>query len=873
MSSGSDGWKAVGEADDGESSYSGERGASYAMQIKEIYDATSNQMPLMYAVHDSAYMNTLIAEHNYNSTLSSAKNGVTLSYSNLSETAILERLRLLNCSGNNKTVLLNGQRHTIQSSDDTSINATPTFSEKFLTSGEIDTTKKSFIIKIIDTPDGNDVELTYDYYVYDDYQYSVSHPATRTWREYANLGDDWLTDDITGIISKYNSMIEANNKWETFSSLFNAGDGSDTSKLHYNQCLIDNEGGDGECWSKKYTDDKTTISFGTLWVNSGLYKLINLSDGLSTEEAAMIVQTIQDYCGPYYSEVMTNLTVLMIQASNNTISVETVNDSRVMPYDVDTLTANDRLNLTVSDPRVLIYKNSLVGGLASKLAITFNASEFIRPQVYLINICGRLTELSVLFEQWISFDWLDSIGLSPANLWNSSLVTFVMCALALLFILKTVKYVISLETANKIIILFLSLAIELGSLTVIAVNPTGVWNTVKRASNTIMFLGENTGQVNSNLDYLCDSDAAIYYLPYLNMWSIYNTGYSLYDSEQLIDLSKDTTSLEVYYKAPELYNILDGLPTINDEYIRHWSILLADSFEYHGTSISSYGTKITNSLGEAVNVNGTSINNNAYRVVDHFLAPRITYTKHGNAITMSVAQNENYNGYFQAGWINMIACTLNVCLMLLLSLIKFLTFLWFWYQLYVFIFKILIDRAFNNESWPSILIQTFSPVLCMVVIGLWASFCGYVCGISSGVICILLEICLWIATITGISIWSKNYQIFPRILHPLTFLLPTNKAAHSRWHNRQDAIHLRKNADLAVDVESDDSYCESLFDENGNYLADETEDGNSEQIVEWIDNCNSRIANGETLSAQEQLAYDKYKHMYDEHRGGDTNEE
>ena len=106
----------------------------------------------------------------------------------------------------------------------------------------------------------------------------------------------------------------------------------------------------------------------------------------------------------------------------------------------------------------------------------------------------------------------------------------------------------------------------------------------------------------------------------------------------------------------------------------------ADSFSYYGKS-----TSLVNSVMENNQIyNGVTINNNAYRVVDHFLAPRVTIEKKSGSdnLTLTTNENENYNGNFQSGFVDLLVKLLNCILMCLLSLIKFLTFLWQWFILY-----------------------------------------------------------------------------------------------------------------------------------------------------------------------------------------------
>jgi len=698
------------------------------------------------------------------------------------------------------------------------------------------------------------------------------------------LYDAWQEkkDKLRKFENKMNSGKSAsdasvtNKVWSGIKTFFAGSEHDDAKKrygidewyIQYNQCMIKNMGEDNECWSTAYSDEKATICFGDLWALGGLYKAIDLSqyninDTISREDAIKIINCIREFSGAYYPEVMEIFCSMIYKMfrfwnDDNELETQTILDERVMPYDVESMTPDDQANYDIVDPRVAIYRSHFVGGVVSNILpahVGFNMYFKLQPKI--IDLAGSLTEWSVLFQQLINFDVFEDNGLSPSSLWDNAFVTILMLFLAMVFIWKTVAAIYSYITKGgkallKIISMFLVLAFEVGLFTLMMINPDGMWNKVKTPINWVMNFGETVMLDDGNLTYLFgdgdDRDPAVaYYIPYLDIWSAYNTGHGLMADSQLVATAEAQN-------LPETIGIRDddNYPKIGQADIKHWSIILLDSFEYHGHSGSLLSLMDEN--GHLIN--GKRINNNAYRVLDHFLAPRISLNQSGDKINLSVEANENYNGKFQSGTLDMITKLLNVILVLFLSLVKLLTFIWFWFQLYIFMFRVVLAKAAEHKGWKQILAEVFTPLLAMVVIGLWAGFCIKLNGTIEGFVGLIAEITLYALTIFFFRMWNKTRQYFPFTLQPIAMVLchESNKRRKAREQLARD----RERSD--IENEYDEYFDrEKMFNEDGSVNAAYASAGKyQDEYEQHFRAINQRIKSGEHMTDLELRQIESY---------------
>ena len=657
--------------------------------------------------------------------------------------------------------------------------------------------------------------------------------------------------DVIGakkIIDEYEKAKKIIDNHETFKKKFE----NDSGQLTYRQCLIKSEK-DNACVTKKYSTEETVLSIAQVYALSGVYKISDTygSDKhvLSREDAIKILQEIQTYTGSYYNEVLSNLMVCMTEyakTKGKKLTVETELDKRVMPYDVSVMNKADRENFDTIDRRVELYQSHTLGYFISTFGFKLNLSIYFKLQSTFVNLAGRITEYTVLFQQLMNFDYLDGLGLSPAKMWDSGIVTILMIALVIIFIVKlsqtTIAYFLGKEgkLLRKTIIRVIFLGLNLGMLTYIMVNPKTAWENIKKPITTIINIGENiTVKQDKNLEYLYGKSKKAevnYYIPYLDIWSTYNTGYGLLDKQQLI--TKSLPELEDF-KAPK----------IDDKTIKHYSTLLIDSFSKQGENID-YG------------MNGGVINNNAYRVVDHFLSPRVRYEKLSNGkIRLTTKENENYNGKFQSTFITLIGKLLSIIHVFLISLVKLLTFFWLWFQLYIFIYKSIIDRVSAKKETKEILAELFMPIIYLVFIGLYAGFVVQTSVFTTDIMNLLMQLVMFVISYSIMMKWSES-KYFPKSLKPFIFLLASGKYTR-KIHKQFEDVETRReimqsSISLSLskeDIEDKEKYRQKLFDGSGKNLFN-IDNTTVDVYKNWRDDVKLRKERGEIINIEDDIAYD-----------------
>ena len=652
--------------------------------------------------------------------------------------------------------------------------------------------------------------------------------------------NEFLTNSQKEVIDTYEESQATMAAYQAFLEKFNRGtdDASDgkCAEIYYRQCLIENKGNDNECWSDKYGGEKTWLSVANVYVYSGVYDITKeyLSGGsksgqsLSVEDTYKVLKKIQSYCGPYYDEVIQNMIKLMIACASDEGDSAPANmmhkdDPRIMPYDTKSLTQADAANYAVPDPRSEIWRNHLLGNYVASFALSGNIGIYFKFQPTIIGWAGKITEISVFLQQLCNFDIWDSWGLSPANLWSDVWVTIVMGFLALFFIVKTVLVILKngSQGGYRVVLAFLLLIFELGMMTYVSSNPQGAWNQFKQIESKIVNLGEEaTLGSDPELSYLFNGEPAVaYYIPYLDTWSLYNTGYGIKADQQQINTSSS---------LPELKDV--NYPKIGTTNVKQYSVMLADSFSYYGDSDSVIHSVLTAS-GE--NVNGTQINNNAYRVVDHFLAPRVSITKpSSDKVHLEVTENENYNGEFQSGILDLLLKLLLCCLYCFLSIIKFLTFVWFWWMLYLFFFRTVINKV-EKKKFSAVLLETITPLFAMVLIGIYVGIIFTLTSELSGLFGMVFVLFLFYLTFVLIRYWKKlgsgTMVLFPATLEPIYFITNFKQMQRNRNHDRALQEANRNAADAGVEYTEDEqndyeAKTRRLFKADGS-IADEFSNG------------------------------------------------
>ena len=307
---------------------------------------------------------------------------------------------------------------------------------------------------------------------------------------------------------------------------------------------------------------------------------------------------------------------------------------------------------------------------------------------------------------------------------------------------------------------------------------------------------------------------------------------------------------------------------MNGNDINHYSVLLMDSFSYYGNSNSM----VTSVLSGNKKVNGPTINNNAYRVVDHFLAPRVTIKeKDSDRLTLSVKENENYNGEFQSGFMDVICKLLNCCLGCFLSLLKLLTFIWFWFKLYIFVFNAMLGKLAYHKKWSDILLETFGPLLALIFLGMYNSIVLNIGMHLEGLLgCVII---VGFFFITGLVVlWWHDISrglIFPGTLKWLYHLIShLVKGVNRREEADMNSMN-KANSAYASDIKFDsskslDEQSDQLFESDDSLK--QLRDDDLRYAVTWRQNVRRAERRGEQISdmvRRRAAEYDKINQTTD----------
>mgnify|MGYP000857154607 FL=1 len=683
----------------------------------------------------------------------------------------------------------------------------------------------------------------------------------------ANITSDEYSNKAKALIDEQKANEETVKNADRFKEkLENDAANLPKDKIAYTQCLIfsDND----NCTSKKYGDE-TSLAVMNVYAYSGIYKktaqYTHKDKELSEDDARILLQELQTYCGPYYQEVVTNMVSLMRQtaeAKGVKIALKTQTDAREMPYDIEQMMQADRETFGIIDPRVERFKSHVTGYAVSNLSLDLgkNKTIYIMPQRALLSVSGTLCEMAVFFQQISNFQFFEDAGLSPTKLWESGVVTLITLLIIVYTLIKLVGAVIGFIRGNgkpvkQILIIALIAFLEIGFVTMMTVKPDKTWEVIKKPIVTAIDLGETgaTYTVDKDIKSLFGDDAAsraevIKYLPYLDVWGQFNTGYGLFSDAQKIDKERDAQELNAYKDVK-----------IANKPIQQYSVLLADSFSYYGQSTSiSHSFKDTD--GKVYN--GKVINNNAYRVVDHFMAPKITkeiVTKDGKqGVQVKVKANLYYNGEYQKGFINLLPKFLINVFNFYTSLIKFCIFIWFWYKLYIFVVSILLDRT---KGWVKILTSTFGPLLGMIILSYISTVMLILLMQMTNSLMALIAVfgCFYIYN-KILTTWETKYEdTFPATVKPIVYIFNLKQKIReikSRMASEAYREEMRSTNFDATDEDLDNIYVmyDKLYTETG-----ERRYSDDRMYTPFIEKLKTEQENGTRLTYAMQVAIEKYE--------------
>lgn len=383
--------------------------------------------------------------------------------------------------------------------------------------------------------------------------------------------------------------------------------------------------------------DEDGMKDGKQWIA----KNIIFDQGLAKPglSADYICQELEEICGRYYGGVAEGILL--------SSGVEEVHRyQRIMPYDLTRMNSKDALNFNgVIDHRAQIQENLMSTGYGNIVKNSVSN--------WALGASSSLSKASVNINRISNLSFMEGIGLDPMQLWDSGIVHFLLFLMLLAFIFLAVRSAVKIihgeASPFRIFLKIICTFVLVGFVWSVGMEPDRTYNQIKGASSFIFNMGNvsfnSTPQIQElygTSDEAQKEDVNLW-LPYFNVWTVYQTNHTILDATQQIDQSV----------GPEM----DGLevPQIAGMDQNLWSTVLADIV----TKPESYS-------------------GNVYRMVDHFMAPRVELVDL-QQVDFNVSVNENYTGDIQSS-IHWAALPMQL-LILIFLLVKMLLFLEFVFNL------------------------------------------------------------------------------------------------------------------------------------------------------------------------------------------------
>lgn len=324
--------------------------------------------------------------------------------------------------------------------------------------------------------------------------------------------------------------------------------------------------------------------------------------------------------GQYYSPVMTSIIYYSDGGEGSQLTQFTC---RRMPYYAAGLDPDEQGSIDfdlVEDPRcdADAYFNIVHQKDPGSWGHTW------RP--FVLNLFGKLSQLTWFIDQLTKFDKLEDSGLEINILWNIGILKTISTLFLIFLVISMCKFAIRTARGHMspkegilkslcgivVAIIVITLAYHPG-------NSYEWFKSIMEAPRNIagnMFASDDT--TTSLISSSATSDEKYdmsYWVPYFEMWTYYNTNHNTADLDaQTIDIysANDKEMKDMTYKG-----------YIGSEENGRWDLLLAHSF-----------------------CSGSEVKRDAYRVVDHFLAPKFDIDFDNEEITTT--ENKYFTGDIQS---------------------------------------------------------------------------------------------------------------------------------------------------------------------------------------------------------------------------------
>ena len=516
------------------------------------------------------------------------------------------------------------------------------------------------------------------------------------------------------------------------------------------------------------TADEDGMKDGKQWVAQNII----FEQGLDQPdlEADYICSELEEICGRYYGDVAEGIILASgIEASNKY--------ERIMPYDLTRMNATDAEMFDgIVDPRAQMQENTISTGY-------FNSIPNLFANIVLSS-SSKLSQNAVFLNRLGTFEAVEDIGINPFILWDYGIIQILLFAAGAIFLFYATKSAIGVVTGKmsfaRVFIKLSCTFITVVFVFALALSPETTYGHLKDIANQIFAFGADGLTYNESLTELYGTsdengkEDVNLWLPYFNVWTTYQTNHTVLDSKQMISTST----------GPETDNLkkssIDGVEQ------NLWSTILAEDL----TKDDSYS-------------------GNIYRMVDHFLAPRIQLNNAEN-VDFTVTKNENYNGNIQSA-VNWGAIPMQI-LILFLTFLKVILFFEFIFNFAFLIVNMALTIKNTRDVIRSVQ-RLFASMVDVAVCNLIVTLIIWTSLKVDGILSVLLFLFYSFIIFQGLKeLVSSNSVFSPRCLRkPIIFIrrmlinliAPNGTRVHKTQEDLADEAEAAANEDGGDDNEDE----------------------------------------------------------------------
>lgn len=437
-----------------------------------------------------------------------------------------------------------------------------------------------------------------------------------------------------------------------------------------------------------------------------------------------ICQYLKNVCGSKYGDVAQNI----VLAGEKQCGIKENNiTTRMMPFDYDALNSIDKDLVKIKDPRCEMQYNLVKTGWLNKAS---NISKSI-----ILKISGSIAELTVALNGFSNFTFVENAGIEPTTLWDNAILGVVVSVAFIIFFYYTVKSAFAIlgdrDSKLRIVIKTFTTFILVAVIVAISIDTSSSYKLIKDTSNKVFNLFNTTLSKDESLGKLYGSSTGAtaenvsIWLPYFNLWSTYQTNHSITDDSQKMSFNNPL--------KPETMGLNNVVPKIDGIDQNLYSTILAEAF----TKNENYSNSI-------------------YRVVDHFMAPRVN-DYNTNLENIKITKNENYNGNIQST-INISTIPFQIAIFILV-LLKVIVFFEFIFDIAMLLINICLSIVEKNKL-KRILKELGAAALSVAMLNMILTLVIYSCLITEGLAGIILAVVFIFIIVKTIKYLSSSDSVF-----------------------------------------------------------------------------------------------------------------